>query len=165
MLRGGLIKHQCPFRVVAAAVSSTPIIAHFPFFRSYLSEAQSVASGLTAARAHPSQPWRLLALDASRWALIALEAGSSFRPMVASNPKPHSGGECGCSPDREQKQVYLVQGNTDVLKEPTNHESAGDSEENVGPRPEAVVPSDLATRPTGQCCGKQPNGIEHPRPR
>ena len=86
--------------------------------------------------------------------LIALESGSRFRPIVASDPKPHSSWECGCSPDREQKQVHIFQGNADVLKGPTNHESARESEENVGPCPESVVPCDRATGPTGQRCGE-----------
>jgi hypothetical protein len=41
MILGGLIKHQCPFRAVAAAVSSTPIIAQLPFLP-FLSERSSV---------------------------------------------------------------------------------------------------------------------------
>ena len=43
---------------------------------------------------------------------------------------------------------------TRTKKGPTNHESARESEENVGPCPESVVPCDLATDPTGQRCGK-----------
>ena len=86
--------------------------------------------------------------------LITLESGSSFQPIMASNPKPHKGGECGSSPDREQKQVHVVQGNADVLKKPPNQESARNSEENVGPDPESVFPCDLATGPAGQCCDK-----------
>ena len=41
MLRVGLIKHHCPFRAVAAAVSGTHIIAHLPFLP-FLSERSSV---------------------------------------------------------------------------------------------------------------------------
>jgi len=41
MLMDGLIKHQCPFRAVAAAVSSTHIIAHRQFLP-LLSERSSV---------------------------------------------------------------------------------------------------------------------------
>src|SRR5258708_17880521 len=41
MLRVGLIKHHCPFRAVAAALSSTPIIAHLQFLP-FLSERSSV---------------------------------------------------------------------------------------------------------------------------
>ena len=41
MLGVGLIKHHCPFRAVAAAVSSTSIIAH-PMFLPFLSERSSV---------------------------------------------------------------------------------------------------------------------------
>jgi hypothetical protein len=37
----GLIKHQCPFRAVAAAPSSTHIIAHLQFLP-FLSERSSV---------------------------------------------------------------------------------------------------------------------------
>src|ERR1700675_5191326 len=41
MLRVGLIKHHCPFRAVAAAVSGTHIIAHLQFLP-FLSERSSV---------------------------------------------------------------------------------------------------------------------------
>ena len=41
MLLDGLIKHQCPFRAVAAAPSSTHIIAHLQFLP-FLSERSSV---------------------------------------------------------------------------------------------------------------------------
>src|SRR5258708_19906091 len=41
MLRVGLIKHHCSFRAVAAAVSSTHIIAHLQFLP-FLSERSSV---------------------------------------------------------------------------------------------------------------------------
>jgi hypothetical protein len=73
---------------------------------------------------------------------------------MASDPEPQSNWECGCSPDREQKQIHTFQGKTGLLKGPTNDESARDSEENVGPGPESVVPCDLATGPTGQRCDK-----------
>jgi hypothetical protein len=39
-------------------------------------------------------------------------------------------------------------------KDQRTHESARESEENVGTCSESVVPCDLATRPTGQRCGK-----------
>jgi hypothetical protein len=41
MLLVGLIKHHCPFRAVAAAVSGTHIIAHLQFLP-FLSERSSV---------------------------------------------------------------------------------------------------------------------------
>ena len=41
MLGVGLIKHHCPFRAVAAAVSNTSIIA-YPMFLPFLSERSSV---------------------------------------------------------------------------------------------------------------------------
>jgi hypothetical protein len=72
---------------------------------------------------------------------------------MASDPKAHKRGERGRSPDREQEQVHIVQGNDDILKQPPNHESARNSEENVSPGPEPVVPCDLATNPTSQGYG------------
>ncbi|MFZ0799224.1 MAG: hypothetical protein WAM98_15685, partial [Terriglobales bacterium] len=59
----------------------------------------------------------------------------------------------GCSPDREQKQVHILQGNADLLKGPANNESACDSEQNVGSCPESVVSRDFAGGPTRQPCG------------
>ncbi|MGA2334099.1 MAG: hypothetical protein WA383_02775 [Terriglobales bacterium] len=50
--------------------------------------------------------------------------------------------------------MHILQGNTDLLKGPANRERTRESEENVGPDPESVVPCDLATGPTGQRCGK-----------
>jgi len=73
---------------------------------------------------------------------------------VAPDPEPHNSGDCGCSPNGEQKQVHIGKGKTEVLKRPPNHESAGDSEEKVGPCPESVSLCDFATGPTSQPYGK-----------
>jgi hypothetical protein len=67
---------------------------------------------------------------------------------VAPDPKPHNGRERGCSPDREQEQVHVGKGDSQVFEGPTNHESTRDSEEDVSPCPESVGPCDLATGPT-----------------
>jgi|HubBroStandDraft_1064217.scaffolds.fasta_scaffold00190_43 hypothetical protein len=77
--------------------------------------------------------------------LITLESGSSFRPIMASNPKAHEGGECGCSPDREQK--HIVQGNADVLKKPPNHESVRNSKEDCRPLSRSRHPLRSCHRP------------------
>ncbi len=72
--------------------------------------------------------------------LIALNLGPRSGPIAASDPKPENGWDCGCSPNREQKQVHIVERNAEVLNGPTNHESANDSKENVEGCAEAVVP-------------------------
>jgi hypothetical protein len=80
--------------------------------------------------------------------LVASEWGSPLRLSVAPDPKPHNGRERGCPPDREQKQVHVGKGDSQVFEGPTNHESTRDSEEDVSPGPESVGPRDLATGPT-----------------
>jgi hypothetical protein len=93
--------------------------------------------------------------------LIDLEARLGFWPIVAPDPQPHGNWACGRSPDREQKQVHHVEGDTDVLKGPTNHESACQSKENVNCWTKSAVRTNLASDPSGQRGRKQPDEIEH----